>query len=1008
MGNRIAPAGGTRISLALLAFALVASLVQVVAIAPVQAILGENGPAPIPGASTSTLSGGQWETKNQHRIWWNASQTRWDAILPTATGWQIARGAIPETFGASPLYGPVISANADDRPDVYWDEAIDRLYVLMSGAVTQSYRLDYNSGTDTYSIVTGPVGVPGMDAPDSRTAIYKTPNGDLWSSVMDSNEGGLLVSRSTDDGVSWAPTPVSLILSVAEGQTQLTHFTDGLTYLGVAAAEDGDNGLEGGRFSSYLFYKLDLANAANWSPVTRATGTLNLGDQPIAGETITVASRTYTFQNAPVADVAGNVAIGATVQLTQSNLVAAINGTGIPGTQYALSTIPHDAVTIGDFSGISAILTARDSSAPGASIVTTETMAGAQNAFLAGTLTGGSTPWTRETIAITWGSNVGAVVHADDELSLVTHNNLVYIASETQRSGSQQGVALDPQVVLFRRSLGGTWQQSTVKLDQQSNTGDRKRPVVAILDSDIYVIAINNQRTNSHYWTRTLASIPFGLTPWAEPVPLFNTEFEAHRNNIVPRGPLTVATNGGLPVLIDFAWDAPGDDNHVWQTLLPNSGNQAPGAFAGADKSVSASPATNLGATVTNDNLGGPVNWAWTVDLGPGAVNFTNQTGQCAATTVPCQLPTTAAFAGLGTYVLRLTATESGVNPLTNADVVTIVVNSLVNTPPTLGVTNPKNGDVYAAGVPVIFDATAIDPQDGNISSAIVWTSSLDGIIGFGGFFAKTNLSTGTHIIKANVTDGQNPVSSPDINITIGGGGTPPPGSATFASIQSNAGFWRLYRGATLAAQFFYGNPGDFGFMGDWNGDGIDTPGLYRRSDGYVYLRNSNTQGVADISFFFGNPGDLPLAGDFDNDGRDTVSIYRPSESKFYIMNHLGAGDAGLGAADYSYYFGNPGDAPFMGDWNGDGIDTPGLRRNSDGFVYLRHSNTQGIGEQVYFYGNSGDVVFTGDWDGDGDDTLGLYRPSNGTIYLRNTNTTGIADSTVVVGGGMQPAGGKF
>ena len=234
------------------------------------------------------------------------------------------------------------------------------------------------------------------------------------------------------------------------------------------------------------------------------------------------------------------------------------------------------------------------------------------------------------------------------------------------------------------------------------------------------------------------------------------------------------------------------------------------------------------------------------------------------------------------------------------------------------------------------------------------------------------------------------------------------PGADRAVLHDPTTGKWRYHTVSASTTEIYFGNPGDFGFMGDWNCDGIDTPGLYRRSDGYVYLRNSNTQGVADVAFFFGNPGDLPLAGDFDNNGCDTVSIYRPAEGKFYIMNHLGSGDTGLGAADYSYYFGNPGDAPFMGDWNGDGIDTPGLRRNSNGFVYLRHSNTQGNGEVEYFYGDSGDVVFTGDWDGDGDDTLGLYRPTNGTVYLRNTNTTGTADLSFGVGGDMQATGGDF
>jgi subtilisin family serine protease len=232
--------------------------------------------------------------------------------------------------------------------------------------------------------------------------------------------------------------------------------------------------------------------------------------------------------------------------------------------------------------------------------------------------------------------------------------------------------------------------------------------------------------------------------------------------------------------------------------------------------------------------------------------------------------------------------------------------------------------------------------------------------------------------------------------------------NATYASVQGSAGFWRLHRGPAQVAAFYFGNPGDIGFMGDWDCDGIDTPGLYRQADGYAYLRNENNQGVADVSFFFGNPGDIPVAGDFDGDGCDTLSLYRASEGRFYIINRLGSGDRGLGRAQVAYYFGNPGDTPFMGDWNGDGVDTPGLRRSSNGFVYLRNSNTQGPGEVSYFYGDPGDIVFSGDWDHDGDDTLGLYRPSTGTVYLRNTNSTGVADVTIGVGSGLHLVGGDF
>ncbi|HHC07442.1 MAG TPA: hypothetical protein ENK55_01815 [Actinobacteria bacterium] len=197
--------------------------------------------------------------------------------------------------------------------------------------------------------------------------------------------------------------------------------------------------------------------------------------------------------------------------------------------------------------------------------------------------------------------------------------------------------------------------------------------------------------------------------------------------------------------------------------------------------------------------------------------------------------------------------------------------------------------------------------------------------------------------------------------------------------------------------------------MGDWDCDGVDTPGLYRRSDGYVYLRNSNSQGVADVRFFFGNPGDLPLAGDFDGDGCDTVSIYRPSEGKVYIINELGENDGGLGAAEVEYYFGNPGDQPFVGDFDGDGIDTIGLYRESTGFVYFRNSHTQGVAEFAYYYGDPGDRIVAGDWDGDGIDTTGIYRPSTRAFYLRNTNTPGYADEIVPHGDAHHdPIAGRF
>jgi hypothetical protein len=243
------------------------------------------------------------------------------------------------------------------------------------------------------------------------------------------------------------------------------------------------------------------------------------------------------------------------------------------------------------------------------------------------------------------------------------------------------------------------------------------------------------------------------------------------------------------------------------------------------------------------------------------------------------------------------------------------------------------------------------------------------------------------------------------VAITGTGGGT---SLDTIGLVDTNRGFWALYDSTgTVVNEFYYGVPGDYPFMGDWNCDGIETPGLYRQSDGYAYLRNLNTQGIADVRFFFGNPGDVPIAGDFNGDGCDTVSIYRPSNQTFYIINKLGANDGGLGAAELSYVFGNPGDKPFVGDFDGDGIETAGLHRESTGLVYFRNSHTQGIADHQFIFGDPGDRIVAGDWNGDTGDAPAVYRTSDRWFYFRHTNTQGTSDSSFYTGvAGWMPVAG--
>ncbi len=192
---------------------------------------------------------------------------------------------------------------------------------------------------------------------------------------------------------------------------------------------------------------------------------------------------------------------------------------------------------------------------------------------------------------------------------------------------------------------------------------------------------------------------------------------------------------------------------------------------------------------------------------------------------------------------------------------------------------------------------------------------------------------------------------------------------------------------------FYYGNPGDMPLFGDWDNDGIDTVGMFRPSNGFVYLRNSNDFGVADIELFYGIAGDIPLVGDWDNDGFDTLAVFR--DSRIFVSNELVTGPA-----EFEFFFGEPGDRPFAGDFNGDGFTTVGLYRERTGFAYFRDSLTTGVAEQSFYYGEPADRIVAGDWDGDGIETVGVYRPRDATFYLSNENRTGEADVTIVFGDG--------
>ncbi|HLT96019.1 MAG TPA: L,D-transpeptidase family protein [Acidimicrobiia bacterium] len=220
--------------------------------------------------------------------------------------------------------------------------------------------------------------------------------------------------------------------------------------------------------------------------------------------------------------------------------------------------------------------------------------------------------------------------------------------------------------------------------------------------------------------------------------------------------------------------------------------------------------------------------------------------------------------------------------------------------------------------------------------------------------------------------------------------------SIAFGDGRGNYYLWNQINHQPSIEKLAYGAGTDLPVFGDWDGDGVDTPGIFRA--GAFHLRHSATPGPADLTFYFGRAGDIPFAGDFNGDGLDSVGIFRPSEQRFFVLDQLPGNGESVKFPDHSFVFGRVGDKPFVGDFDGNGTDSIGLHRPSTGEVFMRNTISAGWADLSFIYGRAGDQLVAGDWNGDGRDTVAVYRPSWGVLFIKNKNSAGNADGTFDVG----------
>lgn len=203
-------------------------------------------------------------------------------------------------------------------------------------------------------------------------------------------------------------------------------------------------------------------------------------------------------------------------------------------------------------------------------------------------------------------------------------------------------------------------------------------------------------------------------------------------------------------------------------TVNPASTNVAPTVNAGIDQNIILGQTASLVGIVTDDNLPNPpatttVNWSKA--SGPGTVNFST----------PNSLTTSATFSAIGTYTLRLTASDS---LLSSSDDVVVVV-SAVNTAPT--VSAGQNQNLTFPQVANLVGTVADDglpTPPGQVS--LSWSKVSGPTNGTVTFSAPTSLTTtatfsiaGTYVLRLTASDSALSATS-DVTIVLTAANTPP------------------------------------------------------------------------------------------------------------------------------------------------------------------------------------------------------------------------------------------
>ncbi|MEE8368205.1 MAG: VCBS repeat-containing protein [Thermoanaerobaculia bacterium] len=202
-------------------------------------------------------------------------------------------------------------------------------------------------------------------------------------------------------------------------------------------------------------------------------------------------------------------------------------------------------------------------------------------------------------------------------------------------------------------------------------------------------------------------------------------------------------------------------------------------------------------------------------------------------------------------------------------------------------------------------------------------------------------------------------------------------GTSDLAVYNSTTYRWKV-RGERKKVKF--GAPNALPVPGDYDGDGRTDRAYFDAVQGLWKVRNQFT-----ISEF-GQAGDLPAPGDYDGDGKTDPAFFRPSTGTWHIADAADievAAAVTVAGAKYSSLlvadevtFGQMGDVPIPGDYDGDGVTDLAIYRPSKRLWIVKD-------QKRFKFGKSGSIPVAADYDGNGKTDIAVWNPKTGKWLVR-------------------------